>query len=277
MLIDWFTVAAQAVNFLVLVWLLRRLLYGPITRTMAERQRRIDEHWDEADRLRAAATAEREQLRDEAERFAATRDERTRELRAELEALRRAKLREARDEVDELAARWRAAVEREREGFLVELRRRIADQLVDVARRALRDLADEALEARVVERFVERLDGLDTAQRAIFDDAAAADGARVHVRTAFALSPALRTRLGEAVRRTLGGDHDLRFEVAPELVGGVELRAGGQTLEWTFDEYLSSLESALAEALGDHTPEARGAGTGEREARAAGGAPQPVP
>ena len=30
MLIDWFTVAAQVVNFLILVWLLKRFLYQPI-------------------------------------------------------------------------------------------------------------------------------------------------------------------------------------------------------------------------------------------------------
>ena len=30
MLIDWFTVAAQVVNFLVLMWLLKRFLYKPI-------------------------------------------------------------------------------------------------------------------------------------------------------------------------------------------------------------------------------------------------------
>ena len=30
MLIDWFTVGAQALNFIILVWLLKRFLYKPI-------------------------------------------------------------------------------------------------------------------------------------------------------------------------------------------------------------------------------------------------------
>jgi F-type H+-transporting ATPase subunit b len=30
MLIDWFTVGAQALNFLILVWLMKRFLYKPI-------------------------------------------------------------------------------------------------------------------------------------------------------------------------------------------------------------------------------------------------------
>ena len=41
MQIDWLTVAAQIVNFLVLVWLLQRFLYKPITNAMHRREERI--------------------------------------------------------------------------------------------------------------------------------------------------------------------------------------------------------------------------------------------
>ena len=41
MLIDWFTVAAQAVNFLILVWLLKRFLYKPVLAAIDEREKRI--------------------------------------------------------------------------------------------------------------------------------------------------------------------------------------------------------------------------------------------
>ena len=42
MLIDWFTVAAQAINFLILVLLLRRFLYGPIVKAMDDREAAIN-------------------------------------------------------------------------------------------------------------------------------------------------------------------------------------------------------------------------------------------
>src|SRR5580704_10210014 len=41
MLIDWFTVGAQAVNFLILVWLLQRFLYRPVMKTIDARERSI--------------------------------------------------------------------------------------------------------------------------------------------------------------------------------------------------------------------------------------------
>ena len=48
MQIDWFTVVAQIVNFLILVWLLKKFLYGPIIRAMDDRERRIASRLEEA-------------------------------------------------------------------------------------------------------------------------------------------------------------------------------------------------------------------------------------
>ena len=41
MQVDWLTVAAQIVNFLILVWLLHKFLYGPIVRAMGDREAAI--------------------------------------------------------------------------------------------------------------------------------------------------------------------------------------------------------------------------------------------
>jgi F-type H+-transporting ATPase subunit b len=251
MLIDWFTVVAQAVNFLILVWLLRRFLYGPITRAMAERQRRIDEQLASAERLRAEAAAEGERLREETARFAAEREERRRRLREELADNRREALELVRADVDELQARWRGAVAREREGFLLELRQRTGEQVVEVVRRALRDLADEPLEAQVIGRFLALLGDLDGDQRRRLVDSAEANGRVLHLRTAFEVPDDLRARLAASVATSVASGFELRFEVVPNLLGGVELRAGGQAFAWTFDEYLETLDGALAAALGE--------------------------
>lgn len=55
MLIDWFTVAAQAVNFLVLVWLLKRFLYKPILGAMDAREQRIASQLRQAEAEKAEA------------------------------------------------------------------------------------------------------------------------------------------------------------------------------------------------------------------------------
>jgi F-type H+-transporting ATPase subunit b len=249
MLVSWPTVAAQVVNFLVLVLLLRRFLYGPITRVMAQRQRHIDEQLAAAERMRAEAAALGAEHRAALEALRGQREEQLRALHEELGAVRHAQQQELRAELDDLQHRWWAAVERERDGFVVELRQRVADQVVAVTRRALEDLAGESLEVRITERFLERLGALDPAQRATLLDAVADDGGRLDVRTGFPLPAELEQRLVKAVDVAVGPVPDLHVEVVPDRVGGVELRAGGRSLAWTFDDYLESLERAVAAAL----------------------------
>ena len=58
MQIDWFTVVAQIVNFLILAGLLAKLLYRPIVSAMQEREERIAARMQAAqEREQAAETA----------------------------------------------------------------------------------------------------------------------------------------------------------------------------------------------------------------------------
>jgi F-type H+-transporting ATPase subunit b len=54
MLIDWFTVVAQVLNFLILVWLLKRFLYRPILNAIDVREKRIAAEVADARRRRTA-------------------------------------------------------------------------------------------------------------------------------------------------------------------------------------------------------------------------------
>src|SRR5690606_12291123 len=100
MLIDPFTVGAQVLNFLILIWLLRRVLYGPSPRAMDERDDRIRRAIEDARRLQADAAATREQLERQAAALAAERDARLAEARAEVEAWRKTQMDAARAEMD---------------------------------------------------------------------------------------------------------------------------------------------------------------------------------
>src|SRR5471030_2936510 len=59
MLIDWFTFGAQTLNFLILVWLLRRFLYQPILDAIDTRERSIATTLADADAKHASAQKER--------------------------------------------------------------------------------------------------------------------------------------------------------------------------------------------------------------------------
>ena len=69
MLIDWFTVGAQALNFLILVWLLKRFLYKPILNAIDAREKRIAAELADADAKKAEAQKERDEFQHKNEEF----------------------------------------------------------------------------------------------------------------------------------------------------------------------------------------------------------------
>ena len=69
MLIDWFTVGAQIVNFLILVWLLQHFLYKPILNAIDAREKRIAAELADADKKKAEAQKERTDFEDKNKAF----------------------------------------------------------------------------------------------------------------------------------------------------------------------------------------------------------------
>src|ERR1700684_4177373 len=69
MLIDWFTVCAQALNFLILVWLMKRFLYKPILHAIDVREKRIAAELADADKKKTEAQKESDEYKKKNEEF----------------------------------------------------------------------------------------------------------------------------------------------------------------------------------------------------------------
>lgn len=70
MLVDWFTLVAQIVNFLILVWLLKRFLYKPVLHAIDEREKRIARELADAAAKQTEARKERDEFQHKNEEFA---------------------------------------------------------------------------------------------------------------------------------------------------------------------------------------------------------------
>src|SRR5215472_153346 len=121
MLIDWFTVVAQIVNFLVLVALLKRFLFGRIVQAIDEREARIEKQVKGAEEKYSAAERQMEQVCARASELDENREAMLVQAQAEADEQRREMLEKAREEVKRLEAQWREALEREQAVFFEEL------------------------------------------------------------------------------------------------------------------------------------------------------------
>lgn len=244
MSIDWLTVGAQVVNFLVLVYLLQHFLYGPVVNAMDRRERRIAEEMSEAEEREAAADREAARFREMQRALDEERAKRLEAAEREAEERRQALLEEAREEVRRAREQWRSELARERDELERSLRHAAAEAVASISRRVLAELADADLEARMVDRFLQRLDGMDEATRTGLQGAD-----ELTVRTAFEPGPEVAERLREGIGERLGRTTRLDFQRAEAVVCGIEVAGAGRKVGWSVDQYLAELDEALDEAL----------------------------
>ena len=258
MLVDWFTVAAQLVNFVILVWLLKRFLYQPILRAIDAREQRIDRSLADAAAKEAEAETERDAFRRKNEAFDQKRatllSQATDESRVERQRL----LDEARQAAEVLRAKQQEALQREQQSLNDEVARRTRAEVFAIARKALNDLSGTSLEARMSEIFAERLRALDDEARQRLAGALKTSTHPVRVRSAFELAPEQRDGIQAALNETLAADVQVRFETAPEVIAGIELATDGRKVAWSIADYLRSLENSVGELLAKRAePEAK--------------------
>ena len=265
MQLDWLTVAAQIVNFLVLVWLLRRFLYRPITDAMARREARIEARLAEAKDTRARVEAEAEQVRQTREELDASREEMLREARREAHELRRRMEDDLREEMEARRKTWEGHLREERDEFARSLQQRAGHQVVDIVGRILKDYAGSDLEGRVSSTFVDRLATLDAEALEKLRAAAGRAEGPVRIESSVPVTPASRSQITRAVRAHIAPDIEVEFGEYDDLLLGLRLTIGQQTVEWSASRFLGRLETTL-----DGVIEGRGRQRAARTAESAG-------
>lgn len=260
MLIDGFTVVAQIVNFLILVLLLRRFLYRPIVKAMREREARIARTVAEAEALKQQAMVEAEAHHQQRLALEQRREALMSEARNEVESWRRDAVNKARQEVDEARLNWQKGLMEDQTALVQEIRRRIGRQVCTVGRQALGELADVMLEQQVIQVFVQRLESLESHERNLLVESARRPGSEVVLRSAFEVPEPNRTHILDTFEKVIGRKLPVVFEIAPELLCGIEIHSPDYRLAWTLDDYLTSLEDHLVDVFDEETERER-AGT----------------
>ena len=258
MLIDWFTVGAQALNFVVLVWLLKRFLYKPILDAVDAREKRIAAELTDADEKRAEAQKQRDEFQHKNEEFNQQRAALLSEAIGEAKAERQRLLDDARKAADALRAKLREALRSDANNLNHAICRRTQQEVFAIARQALSDLATTALEERMGEVFIRRLRTMDDKAKDGLREALQTASEPALVRSAFDLSVAQRAAIQKALNETFSAEVHVRFETAPDLISGIELTTNGQKIAWSISDYLVSLEKGVGELLKDKdNPEAK--------------------
>jgi F-type H+-transporting ATPase subunit b len=258
--IDWITVAAQIANFLVLVWLLQRFLYQPITRAMTRREKEIESRLTEAKEARQTAEEEAEALRTRQADLDAEKGRILDGAKQEAQSLRERLEADLREDMETRRETWRKHLEDERGSFAKILQRSAGHQVIAITGHMLQEYARSDLDGGIASGFLERLKNLDQDRRNKLADAAARSDGAARILCSVPLQPGARGKMTRALHKVLKTDIDVQYEHDADLILGVRLMIGEQTLEWSVARHLKRLESTLDEVI-DSTGPTRGAAT----------------
>jgi F-type H+-transporting ATPase subunit b len=226
--IDWWTLALQTVNVLILMWLLARFLFRPVANIVASRQ-------DEANRLLEAAAESRRQVdeaRIELDRaHAGIADERNRviaDAHAAAETARASALAQANEEMAKLRGEADTAISRDRIAMEKALIDHARDLAIDNARRLLGRVSHAAGVDAFLVSLCEQVKGLPPQQRAAFTQSV--DGDDVEIVTAAPLGEETSERVRHTVADALthaspGGKPRFVFRTDPAVINGIELNS----------------------------------------------------
>jgi F-type H+-transporting ATPase subunit b len=243
MSIDWITVFAQVANFLVLVWLLKRFLYRPILDGIDAREAEITKSMAAAGEAQKKAQAAQAEFQQQKKQLLSDQEAMIQKALRDTEDQRDSLLAEARTRLEQEQQDWHKHLEQERQRFTARLQKAGGETLLELTRKALRELADETLEQAIVRLVGRRLEPLagELTQ-------AAGDTTEAIASSHQPLPEAAQMQLQADLEHLLPGI-TLRFETDAAQAPGLVLRVGGAQVAWTVDSYTDEFDALLNQRL----------------------------
>jgi F-type H+-transporting ATPase subunit b len=242
-LIDGFTVMAQIINFLILIWLMNRFLFKPIRRALDQREKSMTDALNRAEQAEKQAQTRVLALEKEKSTLENARERLMSEAQDQVSRWREQTLAAIREEVETLRQTFMANMTRDRQAFLEKLKRHLVHQVMRIGEKVLRDLADQRLNRQVLRIFLERL---ASRKEALNHQAPKRE---ILVQSGIPLDEddtrALRAQLGQWFPDSSG----IRFESSPDLGLGIQLVVGDRKAAWHLADYLGDLETEIMENL----------------------------
>jgi F-type H+-transporting ATPase subunit b len=242
--IDWWTLALQTVNVLILIWILARFFFRPIADIVAKRQQETKKLFDEAEAARKQAADTRGQAEKARAEIAAERDR----LLAEAEKAAQAE----KAKLEQEAAQDAAKLRHESEAAIARDRAAAEKQIVDHASTLSVDIAGRLLERvppnLALEAFLtvlcDEISELSAEAHSAF--AAATMDRPIEVVTQGPLSDEEAARFRNALKQAFGAELPLTFRSDPDVLAGIELHGHNVVLRNSWRADLERIREELS-------------------------------
>lgn len=247
---DWFTIAAQAVNLLILIFLLHRFLYKPVSKAMDERRKKIDEKFEKAENLIADNEQKQEELNQKEKEIADRKDEILYEAKEDAKEKSKEILAEAKENAREKQDKWLKNFEKEKKKMIGQLRRDIGLYAFRLTSKILSEMADQDMESQIIRKFGTKIDDLikdkDTDIKKMIKKA---EG-KINIETSFDINKEQKERIEKIIHDKIDVE-EIDFEINKDMIAGISVSINGHQIKWSIEDHMDSLEDRYLNELNE--------------------------
>jgi F-type H+-transporting ATPase subunit b len=241
MTFNWWTFVFEVVNFVVLAYVLHRILYRPLQAAIKKRRDENARVLAEAETARRDAADIERKLQEQLADLEHQRHETIRQAREQAEVERRSALVDAEKVMQRRQDEVRAALERERAEALIALQAEGVTMAVGLASRLLEQAVNRTLHGQLAERLLETLNRIPETERPMLREQLDGESS-VTLETAAQLDEETTMRVAVEVSDLLGRPTTPAIVVRPELTAGVRLCVGGHIWDASVAGWLATLQ-----------------------------------
>ena len=242
---DWTTFFLELINFLILIWILKRFLYHPVLDIIDKRRTGIDQALADAKRIEEEAKA----LEQKNEQFLVAweneKESAHAQLAAELAEIREHKLAELTQKIDEETERRRILDERCRSDYEKMVEEKAINQGAAFASKLLSRIATPELETCLFTLLLEDLANLGDADKHTIAEAAASPAVQINVQSAFPLSDKHRKDLSDVLTKLVDKKIAIDFQCNETLLAGIHMTIGPWVLHANLRDELKFFSTPL--------------------------------
>ncbi len=146
---------AQIVGILVLLFILKKLLYGPLLKVIDERSERIKESLEAAERTKEEAAANQEQMQEDLQKAREEGQQMIAQARDVAARFRDEEMAKAREEIAAERSKAEADIQRERDAAIEDLRREFAGLAISAAEQVVERSLSESDHRDIIDKVLE--------------------------------------------------------------------------------------------------------------------------
>ena len=244
MKIDWWTLGFQAVNVVVLIWLLQRFFWRPVAAMIEQRRGATKKTLADAKEAGDKAAAALADVAKTRAGFAHEHDKILADAQAEADSARKATLDAATKEAAEHTAAAKASLATEHDAEQAAWSDRASQLAVRIAGRLAARLQSGAVDTAFLVWLLSSIRALPESTR----QAAAAEAGGIAVVSAHPLEPDEQTRYQGLIAEAFAAKPKLTFKADPALIAGIELHAPHFILSNSWQADLAEISKDLKHA-----------------------------